>query len=84
MIYDDLPIQNACFSIAKLVDDRVYPKIFKRPIFVPSHPEAYVDGEGNVKVSPMIYGRQEDALYLHGHVSAGRLAKWRPGVQLFF
>ena len=58
---------------SKLVDDRVYPKIFKRPIFVPSHPEAYVDGEGNVKVSPMIYGRQEDALYLHGHVSAGVL-----------
>lgn len=34
---------------------------------------AYVDGEGHVKVSPMIYGRQEDALYLHGHVSAGIL-----------
>lgn len=34
---------------------------------------AYVDGEGNVKISPMIYGRQEDFLYLHGHVSAGVL-----------
>jgi len=57
---------------SKLVDDRVYPNIFKPSPIIPA-PEAYVDGEGNVKISPMIYGRQEDFLYLHGHVSAGVL-----------
>ena len=35
--------------------------------------EAFVDAEGHPKVSPMIYGRAGDALYLHGHLSAGLL-----------
>lgn len=34
---------------------------------------AFVDAEGHVKVSPMIYGRKEEILYIHGHVSAGLL-----------
>ncbi|CAK8991637.1 unnamed protein product [Durusdinium trenchii] len=34
---------------------------------------AFVDAEGHPKVSPMIYGRAGDALYLHGHLSAGLL-----------
>lgn len=34
---------------------------------------AYVDGDGQAKVSPMIFGREGESLYLHGHVSAGAL-----------
>ncbi|CAJ1454590.1 unnamed protein product [Effrenium voratum] len=34
---------------------------------------AFVDGEGRPRVSPMIYGRKGEDLYLHGHVSAGLL-----------
>ena len=53
-------------------------KMAINPFLSPAGPiwtatEGYVDAEGRVKVSPMIYGRQEDALYLHGHVSAGIL-----------
>ena len=33
----------------------------------------YVDAEGLAKVSPMIFGREGETLYLHGHVSAGVL-----------
>ena len=32
-----------------------------------------MDGEGRPRVSPMIYGRKGEDLYLHGHVSAGLL-----------
>ena len=34
---------------------------------------AYVDEEGQAKLSPMIFGREDESLFLHGHVSAGAL-----------
>ena len=76
----------------KLVDDQyiiIYIPTFSSHVFpsiIPSStdPKAYVDGEGRVKVSPMIYGRQEDALYLHGHVSAGVLRNGDPAAEWIY